>query len=60
MNDPHYRNVTCRVRAHKYRLRMAWLIELIRLAIVPPACMLLAIASSSALWVTEASKGEIR
>ena len=40
---------------YRYLLRNAWLIELIRLAIPPPACMLLASASSNALCVTEAS-----
>ena len=40
---------------HRYLLLSAWLIELILLAIPPPACMLLANASSKADCVTEAS-----
>jgi hypothetical protein len=42
----------------KYRLRKAWLMVLIRLAI-PPCCMLLRRASSKADWVTLASDQSI-
>jgi hypothetical protein len=45
---------------HKYLLRSAWLIELIRLAIPPPACILLASASSKALCVTDASSKSLK
>ena len=44
-----------RTNVYKYLLRKAWLMELILLAIPPPACMLLASASSNALCVTDAS-----
>lgn len=48
-------NTQSSIMNHKYLLRSAWLIELILLAMPPPACMLLAKASSKALCVTDAS-----
>jgi len=47
-------NILIIIYNHKYRLRSAWLIVLMRLAI-PPACMLLKSASSRADCVTLAS-----